>query len=235
MENGLSKIQFEHELNLRYPDRAEALSKVFEHYLKRLVEVNTVMNLTAITDANEIREKHFLDCLLIEPFIPTNASVADVGSGAGFPGIVLALVRPDCQFELIEPTTKRCTFLSQMKEELKLNNLHIRNRRAEECEDRKESFDVVTARAVANLSVLCELCIPLVKQGGYFIAMKGSSAHEELESAHSALTELKLPKPQINEHTLPHAGLRINLVFTKTQACPSRYPRAYRLIKKNPL
>lgn len=235
MEIGLSKEHFKEELLKRYPEHAELLFNGFEHYLKRLIEVNTVMNLTAITEAFEIREKHFLDCMMIEAFIPENSTIADVGSGAGFPGLVLALLRPDCQIDLIEPTTKRCTFLNQMKEELQLKNVSVLNRRAEDCEDKKEAYDVVTARAVANLSILMELCVPLLKTGGNFIAMKGSSALDELKNASHAMSEFSLNSPQIESFDLPHAGQRINLIFTKTHKSPSRYPRAYRYIKKNPL
>lgn len=235
MEIGLSKEHFKEELLKRYPEHAELLFNGFEHYLKRLIEVNTVMNLTAITEASEIREKHFLDCMMIEAFIPQNSKVADVGSGAGFPGLVLALLRPDCQIDLIEPTTKRCTFLTQIKDELHLKNVTVLNRRAEECGDQKEAYDVVTARAVANLSILIELCVPLLKIGGQFIAMKGSLALDELKNASHALSELSLAKPIIESIDLPHAGQRMNLIFTKTQKSPSRYPRAYRLIKKTPL
>jgi len=235
METGLTQSAFYEELHKRYPHQAEAFSLKFEHYLKRLIEVNSVMNLTAIEEPNEIREKHFLDCLLIESEFEPNSKIADIGSGAGFPGLVLAIVREDCHLDLIEPTTKRCTFLQTMVNELKLKNVKIINRRAEECMDLEESYDGVTARAVAKLSILLELCVPLLKVKGKMVAMKGSLALEELKESSHALKALYLEEPKIQTHHLPSAGQRINLVFTKQIANPTLYPRAYRLIKKNPL
>lgn len=235
METGLTQNAFYEELRKRYPLQADAFSRQFEHYLKRLIEVNTVMNLTAIEDPCEIREKHFLDCLLIESEFEAHSKIADIGSGAGFPGLVLAIVRDDCQFDLIEPTTKRCTFLQSMVNELQLKNVNIINQRAEDCVDLKESYEGVTARAVAKLSILLELSIPLLKIKGKMVAMKGSLALEELKESSHALQVLNLEEPKIQPHHLPSAGQRINLVFTKQEPCPKLYPRAYRLIKKNPL
>ena len=138
MENGLSQENLYQFLLSSYGDKAKRYSELFEIYLKRLVEVNKVMNLTAIDQDEAVREKHFMDCLLIEPLIPQGSFVADIGSGAGFPGLCLAIVRDDCQFDLIEPTGKRCQFLKQVIQELKLKNVNVLNRRAEECSDLRE-------------------------------------------------------------------------------------------------
>lgn len=235
MENGLSQEIFYQFLLSKYTDKAKQLSETFEIYLKRLIEVNKVMNLTAIDQEDAIREKHFMDCLLIEPLLDKNATVADIGSGAGFPGLCLAIVRDDCQFDLIEPTGKRCQFLNQMVQELNLKNVRVLNRRAEECNDLKESYDVVTSRAVAKLSILMELSVPLLKVKGKMIAMKGLNAQEEVEEAKNAIKILKLSDTINHAQTLPTAGQRMNLEWIKLDRTPSQYPRAYAQIKKKAL
>lgn len=209
--------------------------ELFEAYLITLVRVNQTMNLTAITQPEEVYEKHFLDCAMIETFIPQDASVADVGSGAGFPGLVLAIVRPDVHLTLIEPTGKRCAFLESTAQSLGLTNVTVLNARAEELPQYRERFTVVTARAVANLAILMELCVPLLAINGRFIAMKGSKGLEELEEAESASKKLRLTLVSAQPVELPTAGQRVNLVFEKTQATDIKYPRPYGQIKKKPL
>lgn len=235
METGLNSKEFLAILLERYDQQAAQFGASFERYLELLIETNAVMNLTAITEPDQIREKHFLDCLAIASLLNEGDHLCDVGSGAGFPGIVLAIVHPNCQFDLVEPTTKRTNFLSKVVSELGLKNVTIINQRIEDCNDLKEKYDVVTARAVAHLSVLLELCSPFAKKTGRIIAMKGPSAHTELEEAKHALQALKLEAPILHEITLPNAGQRINFVFEKKQATPPLYPRPYRLIKKTPL
>jgi 16S rRNA (guanine527-N7)-methyltransferase len=209
--------------------------RLFEAYLDTLVRVNRTMNLTAITQAEDVYEKHFLDSAMIEPFIPTGARVADVGSGAGFPGLVLAIIRPDVQVTLIEPTGKRCVFLESTSQALGLTNVTVVNARAEDLRDERERFDVVTARAVANLSILMELCAPLVALNGRFIAMKGSKGVDEIHEARSAALKLHLTLISAQPIELPTAGQRINVVFEKTAPTDPQYPRPYGQIKKNPL
>lgn len=208
---------------------------LFEAYLNTLVRVNQTMNLTAITEPDEIYEKHFLDCAMIEAFIPKGASVADVGSGAGFPGLVLAIVRPDVHVTLIEPTGKRCAFLESTAQSLGLTNTIVLNARAEELPGYRERFDVVTARAVANLSILMELCVPLLALNGRFIAMKGSKGLDELEEAENASKKLHLTLISAQPIELPSAGSRVNLVFEKNANTDLKYPRPYGQIKKKPL
>jgi len=235
MENGLTQENFYHFLLSLYPNRAKQLSEAFEIYLNLLIEVNKVMNLTAIDQAEAVREKHFMDCLLIEPLLPLNAKVADIGSGAGFPGLCLAIVRDDCQFDLIEPTGKRCQFLNNVVEVLNLKNVKVLNRRAEECLDLKEMYDVCTSRAVARLSMLMELSVPLLKINGKMIAMKGLNAQEEVDDAKNAIKNLKLSDTIYHAHSLPTAGQRLNLEWIKLDKTPSQYPRAYAQIKKKAL
>lgn len=235
METGLTRSVFYSHLEKMGFEHCDEVDQAFEKYRLMLYETNQVMNLTAINDENEVREKHFLDSLLIEKLIPKNATVADIGSGAGFPGLPLAIVRKDVQVVCIEPTQKRCSFMMNVVHELGLKNVKILNKRAEECDDLKESFEIVTARAVASLPVLLELCVPLVKIGGSFIAMKASIAHEELDISQNAIKVLNLKQPQIIENELPSSGKRVISIFHKDKACPKQYPREYRLIKKKAL
>lgn len=230
-----SQEGFKSQLQSMHFDKADHLAQSFEIYREALVENNAKINLTAITKDEEIREKHFLDCLNIQDLIPKNSLVADIGTGAGFPGLVLALVRPDCHFDLIEPTTKRCGFLHLMVDKLELKNVTIINERAEDLKSYKGKYDVIAIRAVASLPILLELSMPLLKVKGKLIAMKGSSALEELREAKTALNTLKVSQTEIVEKDLPTAGKRIHLIFTKTEETPNQYPREYRLIKKKAL
>ncbi len=231
----MNQETFKHQLSVFTTRDLNVVMAQFETYLDRLIEVNKVMNLTAIIDPQEVVEKHFLDSCLISPHIKAGDKVADVGSGAGFPGLCLAIIRDDIQVTLIEPTTKRCLFLQTVIDELGLKNVEVLNKRAEELTHLRETYDVVTARAVASLSILLELCVPLIKVGGLMIAMKGQKALEELNEAQKAIGLLNLTVLEAKPVTLPTAGLRVNLVFQKTKTTKASYPRAYNQIKKNPL
>lgn len=213
----------------------EAMLSRLQKYTNMLVEWNNRMNLTAIVDPLEIHEKHYLDCLLPLRAVPENCTVCDVGSGAGFPGVVWAIIRSDLHVVLLEPTGKRCTFLNALIRELSLENAEVVNARAEEyVKEKRESFDVVTARAVASLSVLSELCIPLLKCGGIFLAMKGSKGIQEDEEAQSAIEKLGCKKEETLIDTLSF-GERVNLIYRKVRNTPEKYPRNYGQIKKKPL
>lgn len=231
----MNQESFQHQLRVFTTRDLNVVSAQFETYLNRLVEVNKVMNLTAITDPQEVYEKHFLDSALIAPLIKQGATLADVGSGAGFPGVPLAILRDDLQVSLIEPTAKRCAFLSELISELKLNQVYVINDRAENLPCARETYDVVTARAVAPLSILLELCVPLVKEGGLMIAMKGQKGLEELEEAKNAMKALHLSLVDAQTVSLPSAGDRVNLIFRKDKKTEAKYPRAYAQIKKKPL
>lgn len=207
----------------------------YQTYLQLLIEWNQKMNLTAIDTEEEIWDKHFADCLSPLTSVKLSGTVADIGSGAGFPGLVWAIACPDVNFTLIEPTTKRCTFLSEVVKTLGLTNVEIINKRAEDLAGYRERFDAVSARAVANLSVLSELCIPLLKVNGLFIALKGSQAKTEVDAAAHALSTLHTQLISESEYVAQDGGHHITLVLKKIKQTPSQYPRLYAKIKKNPL
>lgn len=207
----------------------------FHQYALLLKEYNEKINLTAITEYEEVIEKHFYDSIL--PFLKNGitGSLADVGAGAGFPSIPLKIVFEDLEVTIIEPLNKRCVFLNELVKKLELSKVNIVNDRAEEyAKVHRESFDIVTARAVANLNMLAELCIPLVKLNGYFISLKGKSGNEEYENAKKAISILgcKLEK---NEELNLNEQTRVNLYFKKVKNTASKYPRHFSKIKKQPL
>lgn len=207
----------------------------FKEYATLLVEWNQKMNLTAITKIEEIYSKHFLDCILPSFTLTLEGHLCDVGAGAGFPSIPLKIVYPDLAVTIVEPLQKRCTFLHALVKALGLENVTIANARAEEyVKEHREAYDVVSARAVANLTMLAELCIPLVKESGIFLAMKGSGGEEELDKAKFAIQTLGCELVDTHKYALEEA-MRINFVFKKNKATPKRYPRMFAKIKKDPL
>lgn len=205
-------------------------------YATLLKEWNEKMNLTAIVEEDEVVEKHFYDCLLpLKSFSLSNKTVADFGTGAGFPGLVWAIVCPSAHVVLVDATGKKCAFLKEVSKQLALANVEIVNKRAEELHS-WESYDVVTARAVAPLNVLLEIAIPPLKVGGTFIAMKSAKGKEELAAAGSALEKLHSKLSKTQEENLPHdIGLRVNYFIEKGQATDHRYPRLWSEIEKKPL
>lgn len=208
----------------------------FSIYKDMLVEWNQKMNLTAIIDEDEIYEKHFLDSILPSFDINIKGSFCDVGAGAGFPSIPLKIVYPELKITIVETLGKRVTFLKALCEALKLDDVACVHARAEDyAKQYRESFDFVSARAVANLPVLSELCIPLVKMNGYFIAMKGANGEEEASLAQKAITTLGCKEVQRNFKTLSDGSKRVNFVYQKVKPTPNKYPRAFAKIKKNPL
>lgn len=231
----MNQESFQHQLSVFTTRDLNVVAAQFATYLNRLIEINKVMNLTAITDPDEVYEKHFLDSALIASALKPGATLADVGSGAGFPGLPLAILRDDLSVTLIEPTAKRCAFLSDVIAALDLKNVTVINDRAENLTRLRESYDVVTARAVAPLAILLELCTPLAKAGGLVIAMKGQKGNEEREEAKNALRLLHLSLVSAQSVELPTAGTRVNLIFKKDQPTEVKYPRPYNQIKKNPL
>lgn len=208
----------------------------FADYARLLVEWNEKMNLTAITALEEIYEKHFYDCLLLHRLVKLEGSLCDVGAGAGFPSIPCKIAFPQLQVTIIEPLGKRCVFLRELCKELQLENVTILNERAEDvAKNSLERFDIVTARAVANLRVLSELCVPLVKVNGYFATMKGANGLEEKQEATKAMSILGAKFEKEDIVCLSDGANRVNILYKKVKETPKGYPRMYAKIKKNPL
>ena len=208
-------------------------------YGNLLVEWNERMNLTAITQPEEVLYKHFLDCLLFfkNVKVPQNAKVIDVGTGAGFPGMVLKIARPDIELTLMDGLNKRLTFLNAVLNELKLEaeTVHMRAEDGGKNPAYREKYDIACARAVANLPVLCEYCIPFVKLGGQFVAMKGSAAEEELNAATNAYNILGCEKPTIICENLRENEARAFIISKKKSQTPPKYPRMGGKIAKSAL
>lgn len=210
----------------------------FDIYFKFLVEYNEYVNLTAITEEEDVYIKHFYDSILVGQVLDLTKveSICDVGSGAGFPSIPLKIVYPNLNVTIVDGLDKRITFLKQLVAKLGLERINLVHGRAEDyAKEHRESFDVVTARAVARANILNELCIPLVKVGGHFISMKGKNAEEEITEGNS-LNLLKGKIIQQNEYFLPkEESKRVLILIEHYEKCPLKYPRAFASIKKNPL
>ena len=206
----------------------------YKIYTDYLLEVNSHTNLTTITDPDEIELKHFKDSLTVLDYIKENDKVLDIGAGAGFPGIPLRIEK-NIDLTLIDSVNKKVVFMNEVIEKLDLENARAIHTRAEDfAKDHRGEFDVVVSRAVANMATLSELCLPLVKVGGLFIALKGPRADEELENAKNALGILGgkvIKKDKIDLD----GNERINLVVKKVKSSPKAYPRGKNLPKKNPL
>lgn len=207
-------------------------------FARRLLEKNQVMNLTAITEAKDVATLHLLDCaalLTIADF--RGKSVVDVGTGAGFPGMVLRILEPDFDLTLLDSLGKRVDFLKEVQTDLGLKNVTCVHARAEEfAAQHREQFDLAASRAVAQLNVLCELTLPLVKVGGQFAAMKSVSTDEEIRQAHSAIAQLGGQLSGVTDYTVPETDVVHRIVsIEKTQHTPKQFPRAFARIKKAPL
>lgn len=207
---------------IKFASENEKLQQ-FARFLKR---ENLKYNLTAITGEEEIVFKHFYDSLAGANFLPQGANVCDIGSGAGFPVIPLALLREDCSFTGVDSTEKKVNFINAACAMLGISNCYAVHARAEDvCRSGRESFDVVTSRAVAGLSTLAEYCLPLLKAGGVMIAYKGSQAEEELKEAHTALQVLGGVSTGIYPYTLPTGEMRNLVIVEKRASTPEKYPR----------
>lgn len=210
----------------------------FETYSLMLREWNEKMNLTAIKEPREIAVKHFYDSLLFlaNCDIPKGARVIDVGTGAGFPGVVLKIARPDIDLTLLDSLNKRLIFLGELLKALNLTATLVHSRAEESAKPpMRESFDIATARAVAALPALCEYCIPYVKVGGSFVAMKGPSVKEEAEAAAKAVKLLGGSEFTVLTEHLPEGDERCFAVAKKVSQTPTKYPRNSAKITKSPL
>ena len=206
-------------------DLADECIDLLDAFSDMVAEQNKSFNLTALTEPDAFTEKHIVDSLAALPFIPHGSSVCDVGAGAGFPSVPIAIARPDTTVTALDSTAKTAKRLG-------VSNLRTLSGRAEECTHEREIFDVVTARAVAPLAILSELALPLVKKGGVFIAYKTNS--EEMLSERSlSLLGARLKERRV--YSLPSGDRRVLLVFEKVSQTDADLPRKYGLIKKHPL
>ena len=209
-----------------------------ERFGEMLVEKNKVMNLTAITEPADVATLHFLDSVaMLKEVDLAGKTMVDVGTGAGFPGVPLRIVCPAVRMTLLDSLNKRIDFLKEVCGELGYADVDCVHGRAEEfAAKHRESFDFATSRAVANFHLLTELCLPLVKVGGTFIAMKSVDSDEELKSAEKAISILGGRVERTVDYQIPGTDVTHRLVFIKKiRETPKKYPRAFAKIKKNPL
>ena len=219
----------------------EAQYEGFIKYMRLLQEWNEKINLTAITEDEEIIKKHFIDC--IKAFkseeIRNAKTVIDVGTGAGFPGLPIAIMNPNCKVTLLDSLNKRINFLNLVVKELDLKNVTTIHSRAEDGarnKELREKFDVATSRAVANMSVLSEFCLPYVKINGHFVALKGPAVDDELKDADKAITTLGGEFKSIIEVSIEGTDLKHNVVeVKKIKQCSKTYPRKAGTTNKNPI
>lgn len=216
------------------PEKLELLDK----YYNLLITWNEKINLTAITEKEEVYLKHFYDSLtLIKAYdLNKEIKVCDVGTGAGFPGIVLKIVFDNIDITLVDALNKRVIFLNDVIDKLQLENIKVVHSRAEDfAKNNREKFDIVTSRAVARLNILDELCIPIVKENGYFIPMK-ANIDGEIEEAEIGIKKLGASKEEIISFYLPKEDSIRNLIkIKKIKETDKKYPRNFDKIKKNPL
>lgn len=211
----------------------------FSRYADLLTEWNQKVNLTAVTEPEGIASKHFLDSILILKYIkiPKEAKVIDIGTGAGFPGVPLKIIRPDLQLTLLDSLQKRLTFLEMLLREISVSAelVHTRAEEAARQKQYRQQYDFAAARAVASMPVLCEYCLPFLKEGGVFAAMKGPDVKAELTSAEKAVSLLGCSTEKTVTYTLPAGDGRSLLFFRRTGSLPDKYPRHGSKIAKFPL
>lgn len=207
---------------------------MYEIYSDYLIEVNSHTNLTSITDPEEIKIKHFEDSLSVLPYIKEGNKVLDIGAGAGFPGIPLRIEK-NFDLTLVDSVNKKVNFMNEVIDKLDLSNARAIHTRAEDfAKENRETFDVVVSRAVANMSTLSELCLPFLKVGGIFIALKGPRADEELEAAQNAIKILGGQVKEIERFKIDDND-RVNIIVEKIHPTKKKYPRGKNQAKKNPL
>ncbi|MDD6848132.1 MAG: 16S rRNA (guanine(527)-N(7))-methyltransferase RsmG [Oscillospiraceae bacterium] len=211
----------------------------FERYFNLLVEWNSKINLTRITQPEEVAVKHFADSLTLLKYVDvkTNARLVDVGTGAGFPGIPIKIMRPDINLTLLDSLNKRLVFLEEVCNSIGIDAefVHTRAEQGGADGDFREKFDVVTSRAVARLNTLSEYCIPYVKTGGTFVAMKGPELQEELKESQNAVKVLGGEVENVWEFSLPDDSRRTIVAIKKISHTPKQYPRQGTKIKNKPL
>lgn len=207
----------------------------FVKYYNLLIEGNKICNLTAITDEDGVVEKHFYDSIFPQKYFSLNAKVLDIGAGAGFPSIPLKLVRDDLSFNLLDSLNKRINFLNNTIQTLNLKNIEAIHGRAEDfakLSDYREKFDITIARAVANLKVLSEYCLPFVKVGGQFIAYKSGNCEEEINEAKQIICELGGKISKVIDYNIGENSRKL-VIIEKTKETPKKYPRPIKQIKNS--
>lgn len=228
----MTKQEFYDTLNANGIELNEWMKQQFDQYYQLLAKYNQVMDLTNVIEEQQVYERHFYDSVCIafnKDF--NNKSLCDVGSGAGFPAIPLKIVFPEMKLTIVDSLNKRMQFLKDVVEELKLQDVNIIVGRAEDvAKDVRERFDIVTARAVARLNILLELCVPLVKESGTFIALKGIKGPQELLESKNAIRVLNVSLADTYKN-----GQVTNYYFLKTKKTDMKYPRKYAQIKNKPL
>lgn len=222
-------------------DLSDKQLEQFQIFYDYMIEMNQVMNLTSITEEDEVILKHFYDSMSVVKYYDFNQGeyVIDVGTGAGFPGIPLAILLPGIQFTLMDSLNKRITFLKDVVEKCGLKNVECIHSRAEELaknEKYREKYDICVSRAVANLSILLEYCIPFIKKGGKFISYKSISSEEELSASKNAQNKLCCKLKNNISFELPDTDNKRNfLIFEKFDLTASKYPRNNGIPRKKPL
>lgn len=220
---------------------SQEMTEQFMTYMSLLLEWNEKMNLTAITEEREVILKHFVDCLSLVSYLEVTdeTKIIDVGTGAGFPGLPVKIACPNVSMTLLDSLQKRIGFLEEAIKEMGLNNVECVHSRAEDGGQNplyREKFDYCISRAVANLAVLSEYCLPFVKIGGTLAALKGPDASAEILEAESALEKLGGKVTQVIDVTIPFTDLSHKLIFIeKVSSTPKQYPRKAGKISKNPL
>ncbi len=213
--------------------------KLLDIYMKLLLEWNEKMNLTAITQKDDIIVKHFIDSLSILKYIENNQNIIDVGTGAGFPGIPVKIMNDTLKITLVDSLNKRVNFLNEVIKVLNLKQTNTVHARAEDLgrmEEYREKFDIATSRAVANLSTLLEYLMPFIKVGGKCICMKGANIEEELKNAENAIKELGGKVEKVNNFILPNSDIERNIIIIKkVKKLNNKYPRNAGIPAKNPI
>lgn len=233
--------QLKEDFNLLGVSLTDRQTEQFLTYYEMLVEWNGFMNLTAITEYEEVMKKHFVDSVsLIKAYdVTKSVSVIDIGTGAGFPGLALKIAFPNLELTLLDSLNKRIQFLNEVIEKLALTEIETIHGRAEDYAKPgmlREKYDLCVSRAVANLSTLSEYCLPFVKKGGFFISYKSEKISEEVKAAQGAISVLGGEVKEQVEFLLPNSDIYRNLfVIEKIKACPAKYPRKAGLPAKEPL
>lgn len=240
-ENLMNIEQFDQSLKKQSIELTDHQLQQFEIYFQTLIEWNEKINLTALTDKEDVYLKHFYDSISASFFydFKRDINLCDVGAGAGFPSIPLKICFPHIKITIVDSLKKRITFLEKLADELELENVSFYHSRAEDFganKDFREKYDVVTARAVARMSVLSELCMPLTKLGGVFIAMKGAKADEELSTSKKAIKTFGGMIDQVETFSLPQENSERSIVIIKkSKKTPKKYPRKAGTPNKNPI